>query len=142
MADILHRIVIAAPPERVFDAITTAEGLRSWWTKDSTAEPKAGSVAVFKFNGGKVVFRMRIDALDPGRKVEWTCLGDWPEWGDTTLSWDLEPTDDGGTTLRFAHRGWKTTEKEYAACNSTWGHLMFVLKDYVEGKPVEPQFLG
>jgi uncharacterized protein YndB with AHSA1/START domain len=42
--DILHRIKIEAPPERILPAITTAEGFRHWWTDDCTAVPKAGTM--------------------------------------------------------------------------------------------------
>lgn len=142
MADILHRIAIAAPARKVYDAITTVEGLRSWWTPDCSAEPRAGSVAVFKFAGGKVVFRMRIDTLEPEKRIAWTCLGDYDEWGDTRLTWDLKAGPDGGTVLDFAHRGWNATGGEYPQCNTTWGLLMNLLKEHAEGKPVKPLFTG
>lgn len=35
MPDILHLIRIHASRERVYDAVTTAEGIRSWWTRDA-----------------------------------------------------------------------------------------------------------
>ena len=71
MADILHQITIDAAPDRVFDALTLSEGLKSWWTTDSSATPEIGSVAVFKFIQGKVVFRMRVEELIPGKRVAW-----------------------------------------------------------------------
>jgi len=137
VADILHRVKIASPPQTVFDLITTPEGVAVWWTEDCTCEPRAGSEAVFRFVGGDVVFRMRIDEFEPGRRVAWTCVGDYDEWNGTTLSWDLEPTEDSGTMLNFAHRGWATTEKEYPECNASWGNLLHMIKDHLEGKPIE-----
>jgi hypothetical protein len=58
----------------VFDAITTADGLRGFWTPDSDAEPTLGSVARFGFSKAPVDLRMRIE-LESGR-VAWSCLGD------------------------------------------------------------------
>jgi len=142
MADILHRITIDASPERVFDALTVSEGLQSWWTQDSNATPESGSVAVFKFLQGTIVFRMRIEELVTGKRVAWLCQGDPQEWEGTQLTWDLESTESGGTDLHFAHRGWASTEGEYSRCNTTWGHLMHLLKAYAEGIPVEPHFSG
>ncbi len=142
MADILHRITIDAAPDRVFDALTVSEGLQSWWTQDSNATPETGSVAVFKFLQGTIVFRMRVEELVPGKRVTWLCLGDLQEWEETQLTWELESTESGGTDLRFAHRGWASTEGEYPRCNTTWGHLMHLLKAYAESKPVEPHFSG
>ena len=142
MADILHRITIDAGPDRVFDALTVSEGLQSWWTQDSTATPEIGSVALFKFVQGTIVFRMRVEDLIPGKKVAWSCLGDLQEWEGTRLTWELESTENGGTDLRFAHSGWNSTEGDYPRCNTTWGHLMHLLKAYAEGKPVKPHFSG
>jgi uncharacterized protein YndB with AHSA1/START domain len=142
MADILHRITINAATDRVFDALTVSEGLQSWWTQDSHATPEVGSVAVFKFLQGTIVFRMRVEELVPGKRVAWSCLGDPQEWEGTQLTWELESTINGGTDLRFAHRGWASTEGEYPRCNTTWGHLMHLLKAYAEGKPVKPHFSG
>ncbi len=142
MADILHRITIDAAPDRVFDGLTVSEGLQSWWTQDSNATPEIGSVAVFKFLQGTIVFRMRVEELVPGKRVTWLCLGDPKAWEETQLTWDLESTESGGTDLRFAHRGWDSTEGEYPRCNTTWGHLMHLLKAYAENKPVKPHFSG
>ena len=44
MADILFRLNVNASPEAVFDAIATVEGIRHWWTDDSTCEPRVGGV--------------------------------------------------------------------------------------------------
>ncbi len=85
---------------------------------------------------------MRVDEYVPGRRVAWTCLGDYDEWNGTTLIWDCEPTDDGGTVLSLAHCGWTTTEKEYPQCNASWGHLLHIMRDYVEGKSAEPPASG
>ena len=30
--DLIHRIGIAAPAEKIYRAITTEEGIRAWWT--------------------------------------------------------------------------------------------------------------
>jgi hypothetical protein len=79
-----------------------------------------------------MVFRMRIDALGPGRRVRMTCSGDHPEWAGTTLEWEVDAAPDGAT-LRFSHRGWREITPFAASCNSTWGELMFRLKSHVEG---------
>lgn len=136
MAEILHQIRIAASPERVFEMITTSAGFAVWWTEDSSVEPTAGTVATFRFLGGKVTFRMRIDEFDSPHRVTWTCLGDYEEWNGTTLAWNLSPTESGGTVLDLAHRGWEKTDGEYPQCNASWGHLLHLMKDHLEGKTV------
>jgi hypothetical protein len=49
----------------------------------------------------------------------------------TTLTWDLG-SQDGGTTVRFVHSGWKAATEFYTICNSTWGELMYRLQAYAE----------
>lgn len=34
MAELHHQIVIKSTPEKVYAALTTQSGLRSWWTAD------------------------------------------------------------------------------------------------------------
>lgn len=142
MAEILHSVRIAAPPQRVFDAISTPDGIAHWWTDDSTSEPRAGSVSVFKFMQGRIVFRMHVDAFNPPRHLAWTFLGDYDSWEGTTLSWDLEPAGDTGTILNLAHRGWRSTEGEFSECSTSWGRLLSLLKDHVEGRSVRPPESG
>jgi uncharacterized protein YndB with AHSA1/START domain len=51
MADLIHEITVNAPAEKVHAAITTQAGLRLWWTDDSVAEPRVGTVAKFGQQG-------------------------------------------------------------------------------------------
>lgn len=139
MAELKHQIPIKAAPQKVYAAIATQAGLREWWTADSRAEEKVGGKAEFGFDKRGMVFRMDIKQLDPGKRVVWNCHGDHPEWNGTVLTWDLSPQD-GGTMLRFTQSGWKSISDFYASCNSTWGELMYRLKDYVEGKNPGPHW--
>jgi uncharacterized protein YndB with AHSA1/START domain len=137
MADMKHQINVDAKPEKVYAALATQAGLRSWWTADTKAEEKAGGKAEFGFNKRGMVFRMKIEKLDPGKRVVWSCHGDQPEWNGTTLTWELAPTD-SGTVVKFTQSGWKAVTEMYAICNSSWGELIYRLKNYVEGKKPGP----
>ncbi len=93
MADILHRITVAATPEKISPLVTTANGFRTWWTDDCEAVPKVGSVAIFRFDGGAVEFHFRLDELSPGRAA-FTCVPAPKvpaEWVGTRLTFDLAP---------------------------------------------------
>jgi hypothetical protein len=95
--------------------------------------------AEFGFDKHSMVFRMTIERLDPNRQVIWDCHGDNPEWVGTTLTWTISPSEDG-SLLRFTQSGWKDMTDMVATCNSTWGELMYRLKDYVEGKNPGPHW--
>jgi uncharacterized protein YndB with AHSA1/START domain len=44
MADLFHHFQINAVPEKVFENISTANGLDRWWSKNSTGTPLIGEV--------------------------------------------------------------------------------------------------
>jgi uncharacterized protein YndB with AHSA1/START domain len=139
MAEIKHQIAIGTTPENVFAALATAAGLRSWWTADAKADEKVGGKAEFGFERREMVFRMTIERLDPGKQVVWRCHGDHPEWDGTTLTWNIAREGDA-TVLRFTQSGWRSISDFCATCNSTWGELMYRLKDYLEGKKPGPHW--
>ncbi len=141
MAEMHHEIQIDAPPEKVYEAITTQNGLRSWWTGDSVAEPRVGSIAEFGFYNRMIVFRMRIEELTPGKRAVWACLGDHDEWKGTRLTWEISGKD-GKTFLHFTHGNWRSTSSFFASCNSTWGELMYRLKNYTEGRAPGPHWVN
>jgi uncharacterized protein YndB with AHSA1/START domain len=132
MPDMHHEIHIQAPVNKVYCAIATQEGLRSWWTADSVVESREEGSAEFGFFKRATLFRMRITEMVPNTRVVWKCLGETDEWKGTELTWDLSKNEDG-TALRFKHGGWKSVGGHFGLCNSTWGMLMYRLKDYAEG---------
>ncbi len=131
MPDILHRVAIHVSPEQVYHALTMPAGLAAWWTRDVTAEPTVGSVALFGFNRREVVFRMFVQELVEASRVGWHCLGGHPEWKDTEITFVLSPVVEG-TVLDFAHRGWKSCEGIFAVCNFDWARYLASLKTYLE----------
>ncbi len=140
MPDLLHAIPVAADPDSVLKAISTSVGLRSWWTSDCDAEPMTGNVNVFRF-GPKTEFHFRVNRHDKNG-TEWTCIeaDKVPaEWVGTTMTFKLSPQD-AGTRIDFVHGGWKRSDGDMPICNTTWGDLMYRLKDYLEGHPRGPRF--
>ena len=131
MADILHELTIAASPEQVYKAVTEQNGLASWWTKRTTAQPKEGTTAEFGFYGGQFTMKFQVTKLEPAKKVNWTVLQSGPDWAGTRITWDLTP-DDKGTKVLFGHRDWTITDGSYASVNYNWGYFLTSLKAYLE----------
>lgn len=136
----LHRVDVAADAATVFEALTTSRGLAGFWTPGSTAEPEVGSLAVFAFTGSPVDLKLRVDALDPGSRVAWTCEGDFPRWEGTTITWDLSEAPEGGTRVLFRHAGWAEDypDDEYGSVNFVWGTVVAALKAYAESGTPKP----
>jgi len=77
---------------------------------------------------------------DAGRRVVWNVRHGVPEWTNTRVTWDLEPTE-RGTRLRFAHRDYPSTEGSFANVTFNWACYLASLKTYLEkgrGWPGDP----
>ena len=89
MVDILHRVgVRTASPEKVYDALTSVEGLAGWWTEETSGSGAAGGTVEFRF-GDKGGFDMDVLEAVPGERVTWRVVDGPEEWVGTTIDWDL-----------------------------------------------------
>src|SRR5579885_1384599 len=134
MPDIMHTLKIQAPPDRVYRAITTAEGVRSWWTRDVSLDSAAGT-GEFGFYGRRFVVKIVIDALEPEARVRWRVAN--AAWPGDIVEFDVKP-EAGHTRLAFAHRGFGEADQRYAGATTRWGVYLLSLKEYLEtgkGKP-------
>lgn len=141
--DILLGAETHAVAPTIVDALTTKEGLSSFWTSESIAEPTVGSEARFGFQDAPVPLRMRVDRIEPN-EVAWTCIGDFPFWEGTTVTWSLSPgREHGGTRVLFRHVGFpdEQPEWEFASIAYTWAGILAKLKVLAETGSAEP-YLG
>lgn len=129
MTDIKHKLLIKASPEKIYETVTTQEGLQSWWCRNAIAEATVGFVNIFVF--GKFHNEMKVTELQAGKRVTWHCTASIDEWVGTTVSFDLEETN-GNTTLRFTHGNWKAVTDTFASCNYDWAQFLKSLKSYCE----------
>jgi uncharacterized protein YndB with AHSA1/START domain len=139
----LHAVEVGATKDVVFEALSTRSGVAGFWTSDLDLEPVVGSEGRFGFPDAPVDLRMRVEALESGRSVRWSCLGDFPFWAGTSVTWELSSGVAGGTTVTFRQDGWPADypDQAYAQVNYTWGRIVGALKDYVESGVANP-FLG
>ncbi len=126
--DLEIEVMIAAPPRAVYEAITTAAGLRAWWTPEAEVAEAEGATSRFGF-GASGWTEMRVDRLVPDSAVEWTCTGQdidnfdpTDEWVGTAVSFRLAPAGDG-TQLAFAHRGLASLGCA-ELCERGWSHYV------------------
>jgi uncharacterized protein YndB with AHSA1/START domain len=147
MPNIRQAIIIGSPIEKVYDAISSQEGLAAWWTPYAQAEAVLRSVARFPFGDGYFK-EMEITALKPNELVQWNCMKGDDQWIGTNLTFSLlsgsketllvsHPEMRGqleqletknGTLLLFQHDGWKDYTLMFAECSHTWGQFLRSLK--------------
>ena len=141
MVSIIHRIGIRAAQEKVYKAISTIEGLASWWTKEVEGEEQPGGKISFTFRTikgevkGQMV--MEVRELNPQKNVVWKCVEGPAEWVGTDITFDLSLQDDQ-TIIIFGHNNWREAIEFTAHCSMKWAVFLLSLRDYVEtgkGKP-------
>lgn len=105
LPEIRKTVVINAPIEKVWKAVSTAEGIASWWMP-STFEPIVGRD--FILHAGQYGDSpCRVTEITPMNRVSF-------DWGkDWHLTFDLKELEDGKTEFTLIHSGWdaeKVTE--------------------------------
>ena len=138
-AEIRHETFVRAPRERVYDALTTAEGLDAWFTTGAEVEPRPGGVMHWRWRDwgpddvtdedvGQV-----LEAIRPERFVfQWHGSRD-PEH-PTTVELDFEVRGEG-TVVRLRETGYPDTpggRAGLANCAAGWGEALTHVKVYVE----------
>lgn len=133
-SDYTREVPFAVAPERLFDALTTLEGLACWWTPLVSGIPTAGGEVEFAFAGLDEKIVMRVDDATPPSNVTWTCLTHTghPEWQGTTVVFELEAPDDDAGLLKFRHLGLTPTLDCYETCETGWDHFLASLLNYAE----------
>ncbi len=121
-AAIKHLFHINTPREKVYQALTTLDGLANWWTAQTSGETKLGGIIDFGF-GNQVVTKMKVVELIPNELVKWECVGGFDDWVGTTVSFRLDEND-GKTRIRFSHDNWKEDNDFYAGCSFSWERYM------------------
>lgn len=128
-----HRILIDtaihAEVKAVFEAVSTAEGLQTWWSDTATVTDDRSALTLtfgpeYTFSGEVV------DDLPHARfSVRWTDA--MPTWDGTTLSFEVKPVD-GHVVLRLEHAGWEGATHEMAKSAYHWPFLLRGLKAWLE----------
>jgi uncharacterized protein YndB with AHSA1/START domain len=130
MPDILHRIGATAPPETVYDALTTREGLAGWWTTDTTGDSTVDGTIRFRF-GDAGGFDMKVLDQRPNERVEWEVTDGPAEWIGTRVRFDLAQEDDHAIVL-FTHEGWREPGAFMSHCSTKWATFLMSLKQLAE----------
>jgi uncharacterized protein YndB with AHSA1/START domain len=134
MPDILHRISIDAPQERVHDLVATTDGVARWWTgRPLDGESTVGSrFSVYFGDGDKPAAVMEV-VSDTPHEVVWRVVEGPDEWIDTLITFALKAAGDGGTTLLFSHSGWRAASEFMSGCSTNWGAYLTSLRNGAEG---------
>jgi uncharacterized protein YndB with AHSA1/START domain len=137
MVDILHRIgVVDSSPDKVYDALTTIDGLAGWWARDTSGSTDVGDVIKFRFAPGG--FDMLVRDLVPAEQVVWEVVDGPEEWVGTTISWQIKQSGEY-TIVLFEHLGWREPVEFMAHCSTKWAVFLMSLKSLLETGSGQPE---
>jgi uncharacterized protein YndB with AHSA1/START domain len=120
MASYTRTMPIQASPHDVYDAVTTVQGLKGWWS-DNTVEDD-GTITV-RFSGENFQTLRLVDPT-PDKSVAWEWIAQhFPvegtsqtdEWVGTQVSFDIRANPDGSSTLVFSTTGSHRTSSATAS---------------------------
>lgn len=136
MSDILHQFPIAAPLDRVFRGFSNPGDLDQWWTLRSAGAPDVGATYRLDFGPG-YQWEAVVVRAGPPREFALEITGADSDWTGTTVAVSLAELD-GGTQVRFAHRGWRDQNAHYRTSSFCWAMYLRVLKRFLEHGEVVP----
>jgi uncharacterized protein YndB with AHSA1/START domain len=129
-------IQIAAPPERVFQALVDPKQIVAWWRNDTVSlegvevEPRIGGRFGYQTNktvDGKNRFRVQGEILeyDPPRVLAYTWQANLHHdpARRTIVRWELTPVT-GGTHVRVTHSGLAQEAESRRGYSSGWPDLI------------------
>jgi len=133
-ADLTRQLRLQASADRVFAALTTADGLRGWWTNRVSGMAELGRVLRLEFAGLDEHIDLRLDELRSGAAVAWTCLEhtELADWNGTRIMFGLTAAGDRSCDLDFRHAGLTPASACYEDCMIGWDHFLASLTAYVE----------
>jgi len=139
---IVQEVVIKAPAERVFQALTRPEELLKWWAAEGKF--KVVSAECDLQPGGKWLMRVagfgreekeastvhgEYRTVEPPHLLTYTWIRENEAYPETLVRWDLEEKD-GYTTVRVTHSGLNT--ESLRKRNSGWPLIVTLLKAYID----------
>lgn len=137
MASIRQQINIAAAPRRVWAALTTADGLKSWWVDEARVDAREGGRVVLISEGEEgqpVEERGMFHTFRPTRRVEIAWDGNSPAPTKGTRVEFNVARDGEETRVSVIHSGGALDDEEAReALEKGWKSALRALRSSLEG---------
>ena len=136
---IVSEIYIAAPPERVFQALVDPAQILQWWgqagvyvCQEYESDLRVGGrwrSAGTGLGGGGFKAGGEYLEIQPPSLLVYSWVASWTGAFQTTIRWELEPKDQG-TLLRIRHSGF-AGQPEIAQSYRGWPRMLGWLEAFV-----------
>ena len=137
MTTLYHQVSIATSPIKLFERLSTEDGIGSWWDRPKAIGTADRRVLEFRPGPEHGVLKMKVVHEVPGRLVEWQCISTHPgnspasAWTDTSITFEITAKN-SGSVLNFRHSGWNESSEYLGFCNYQWGVALQKLKQVSE----------
>jgi uncharacterized protein YndB with AHSA1/START domain len=139
MGEVLFTFDVDATPDVVRQALTTSEGIASFWTDRADVPAEVGKTLNVGFPEAPVPFDLVLGQSDD-KMITWRTATFPPQWVGTDIRWEISGGD-GISTVTFRH-GTFADETEEGRVAYVWGQVMVQLKRYVETGVAAPVFVN
>lgn len=132
---------IDSDADAVMKALTTADGVESWWSGPVDGLPgEPGERFTIPFPGVPEPFEFEVERGED-RSLGWRTLAFPPWWAGTTIRWRADDRHDGpGTRLMFSHEGFDPDNEVIPIITPAWAQVILRLKGYAETGTPKPFF--
>lgn len=118
--EIRARFEATCPPADVKKWLDDPSGIAGWWSdRVRGAAAAAGDTFTVEFPTTPVAFALEV-VESSGRAVEWHVPESPPWWRGTTIRFDLDESEAGGTSLLFTHGGFDPTDEIIEVITPAW----------------------
>jgi uncharacterized protein YndB with AHSA1/START domain len=145
---VISEIYIAAPPERVFQALIDPKQVMQWWNDNNcrirsfSIDPRRGGKWTYDTEhtdlnvNGVSQFHCEGEVLeyDPPRVLAYTWIANWHDDKSrrTVVRWDLAPEGEG-TRLKVTHSGLAQEPAAREDYSGGWPGVLAKVKEFIEG---------
>jgi uncharacterized protein YndB with AHSA1/START domain len=133
--EVRKAVVVDAPPQVVFKALTDEKELARWLTQEARIDPRPGGEYEFRYHWAEKdmhsVATGKIIELIPDKRLSYTYVIDrsgsgdsgadslFPDVADSVVTWTLDALPDGKTRVTLVHSG--IPEGAHDRFDGAWG---------------------
>jgi hypothetical protein len=127
---IIHVFEIKTAAGVVIKALSTIDGLSSWWTTNTKGTPEKDGVIQFRFAN---VFKPDMKVAESSQMlVKWKCIDGEKDWLNDTFTFSLEQKSETVKVTFTQEYQNPISDETYGRFNYNWGYYLHSLKMYCE----------
>jgi uncharacterized protein YndB with AHSA1/START domain len=134
---IYHDLIIKAPVERVYQAISRAEQLINWWPYRCSGIAKEGETFNFYFSP-EYDWYAKVIRAEENKALFLQMTRSDADWESTSFGFELEEGVANQVRVKFQHTNWKEPNENFRHSSFCWAMLLNGMKNYVEKGEIIP----